>query len=581
MKGQIVLLVLLALSLFVPTTLSAQQEGVFYSIRRSDAHLVTIDTTGTVSAIGPIGFPLDTAFQLTMDFDRCGKLYMVFRNVLYNMDLATGAADTISVITGAGVIDYPSISFNANNELFLLNEKSNFAVGELNKLNVTTGVATRVSGSNTGTPSLVGIEFDNNGVLWAGDQLNNRLAKLNASGVASSTFANNSIGFSYPTDLDYMPGNDSLWAIDINNDTATSIKIYTVNRTTGAGYLRFSLNGMYLGLASFSSTTLPAAPTITATNNASFCPGGLVTLTASSAGNYLWSSGETTQSIITNVADDYFVTTTDAFGCTSLPSDTVEVVALAVPNFTMYLSLCPGDTFEGYSTNGIYIDTFASAAINGCDSIRTLHLTILPPSTSNIVQSICAGNSFEGYTTTGIYIDTFANGAANACDSIRTIDLTVVSITKPTINQTSDSLSIADNYNSYQWYLNGDSIDNTNYAGLALTSNGQYYVIVTGASGCTETSDTITVTGVGIGNTFEANSLKVYPNPTNGLLHIELSNASATNISMYSISGEQVNIVPEAQSNGCRVDLSQLASGVYVLRIATAQQSHTLRVVVE
>ena len=49
------------------------------------------------------------------------------------------------------------------------------------------------------------------------------------------------------------------------------------------------------------------APVITANGSVDLCPGNTVTLTSSTNGNYLWSTGATTQSIIVSTAGTYSV----------------------------------------------------------------------------------------------------------------------------------------------------------------------------------------------------------------------------------------------------------------------------------
>lgn len=83
-----------------------------------------------------------------------------------------------------------------------------------------------------------------------------------------------------------------------------------------------------------------------------------------------------------------------------------------------------------YTASGIYMDTIPNA--NGCDSIMTIDVTILSPSSSTISEVVCdsytspAGNN---WTVSGTYTDTLTN--AVGCDSIITINLTV---NQPTFN---------------------------------------------------------------------------------------------------------------------------------------------------
>jgi len=67
-------------------------------------------------------------------------------------------------------------------------------------------------------------------------------------------------------------------------------------------------------------------PTITASGSTTICTGGSVTLTASSATSYLWSTGETTQSIVATQGGAYSVTTNSGSACpmSSAPLTVVE-----------------------------------------------------------------------------------------------------------------------------------------------------------------------------------------------------------------------------------------------------------------
>lgn len=83
--------------------------------------------------------------------------------------------------------------------------------------------------------------------------------------------------------------------------------------------------------------------------------------------------------------------------------------------------ICSGETFEGYTTTGIYEDQFQTAL--GCDSLRTLSLTVNAPVSTHLTATICFGENYQGYTTSGIYQDTFQSSFG--CDSVVFIDLTV------------------------------------------------------------------------------------------------------------------------------------------------------------
>ena len=61
----------------------------------------------------------------------------------------------------------------------------------------------------------------------------------------------------------------------------------------------------------------PQIPPITASGNLAICPGQSIILSAPSGFTYLWSTGATTQQLSVTAADSYFVTITDANGCSA------------------------------------------------------------------------------------------------------------------------------------------------------------------------------------------------------------------------------------------------------------------------
>jgi hypothetical protein len=75
---------------------------------------------------------------------------------------------------------------------------------------------------------------------------------------------------------------------------------------------------------------IPVTPAITASGSTVFCKGGSVTLTSGTGSSYLWSTGETTQSIDVTSSGSYTVRVA-INGCQSAPSVPLIVTVNALP----------------------------------------------------------------------------------------------------------------------------------------------------------------------------------------------------------------------------------------------------------
>lgn len=113
--------------------------------------------------------------------------------------------------------------------------------------------------------------------------------------------------------------------------------------------------------------------------------------------------------IVTNTTSSTLV---DTF---PIPQEDIETAYTKV--------ICEGESYEGYTEEGIYEDVFSIAS--GYDSIRTLSLYTLSADFQSIDKEICEGETFLGYKETGTYRDTISNGV---CESIREVNLKVNAI---------------------------------------------------------------------------------------------------------------------------------------------------------
>jgi hypothetical protein len=78
---------------------------------------------------------------------------------------------------------------------------------------------------------------------------------------------------------------------------------------------------------------------------------------------------------------------------------------------------------------------------------------------------------------------------------------------------------------------------------------------------------------------FDQNVYRVYPNPVKDLLHVNATQ-NITNVAVYNLIGQQV-LLMNMNANKGQVDMSQLATGTYLVKVNTADAVKTIKVIKE
>ena len=110
--------------------------------------------------------------------------------------------------------------------------------------------------------------------------------------------------------------------------------------------------------------------------------------------------------------------------------------------------------------------------------------------------------------------------------------------------------------------------------------NGKVYVQETDANGCSAyDSLAINILFVGVKETHE-NSILIYPNPTEGLLNINLLGSfQGPMMQIFDLSG-QVVLTQRLGAINNRLDVSALTTGIYLITLSTETGTVTDRIVV-
>lgn len=278
-------------------------------------------------------------------------------------------------------------------------------------------------------------------------------------------------------------------------------------------------------------------PTITPDGLTEFCDGDSVTLTSSAFDSYLWSTGDTTQSIVVSTAGDYSVEATDQNSCSGLSAEvTITVYQNPQPEITasdtvacdgqlVTLTSTPADTYEWSSgansqqisvtTSGMYSVEVTDA--NGCLGSDSIEITInptptpLPVITPDGSTTFCEGDSvtlaadtWESYlwspngdTTqaitvdeSGLYVVTVTNEFGCEADAAGVV-VTVHELPLPVIQANGDSAICQGEvidlstglFNTYSWST-GDTTQV-----ISVDTTGLYIVTVIDGNGCSGTSE--------------------------------------------------------------------------------------------
>jgi hypothetical protein len=145
-----------------------------------------------------------------------------------------------------------------------------------------------------------------------------------------------------------------------------------------------------------------------------------------------------------------------------------------------------------------------------------------------------------------------------------------------TITQSGTTLQATAGYTSYVWSLNGTIISSATSSSHTATANGDYQVTVTDANGCQNTT-TINYTASNINQISSADFVKIFPNPSEGIVNIHFAQDGEKVINIYDNLGRLVyqNQFDQLQN---QISIQDLSNGVYQVQIiqSNAQMTKSL-----
>jgi hypothetical protein len=170
--------------------------------------------------------------------------------------------------------------------------------------------------------------------------------------------------------------------------------------------------------------------------------------------------------------------------------------------------------------------------------------------------------------TTSNFTDTIKRTNLFGFDKIVTLNLTIFKKPNPTIVKTGYELS-TQSYNTYQWLKNGTNISWEVQQSYTVSSDGSYQVEVTDTNNCKGISASLNVIVSSL-NKVNKDYFKIYPNPSEKMLHIETNESGNWQASITDMKGSQINQIQFNKTT--QLDISSYAPGVYYIQLTSKEE---------
>lgn len=572
-----------------PVSLALAQDGSIYISDLGNHRIRKIDASGVISTLagtGTAGFSgngvpavqaqFNSPWGITLDI--ANNLYIADRdnNRVRKIDLSTGI---ITIVAGSGVsgsagdggdataanLNKPiSVCVDTAFNIYFADENNH----RVRKVTHSTGFISTIAGTGTAGyngdgiaattarlhfPSGVGVDLAGN--VYISDRTNQRLRKINTQGIISTIAGTGSIGSSgdggvatsaqlnYPREL-FSDGSGNIYFADTDNHRIRKITY----------------------------CSLPSIPQLSATST-SICEGESTSLTVAGGalnaalewkwyaqacgGDFVASGAE----IMVNpaITTTYFVRgeggCVTPYGCSQI---TVNVTQLPLQPSEITAS----SVFCANQTNLLSIAAQADALS---------YSWTLPEgwSGSSTTNSIAVHNvSLSGAIS--VY-------AQNGCGDgpIRTLEANVTTVNTTVLDNGGSLSAEAQNKATFQWLdcLDFSALEGETSSTYFPASQGTYSVEIT-ESGCSDTSAcfNVIITNTKVdANAFEQ---RVFPNPFQNELHLNLPNTAApvTDVTLYLLDGSTCVFqkrFEDHQSSSIYLSDLALSAGVYFLKVTT------------
>ena len=260
-------------------------------------------------------------------------------------------------------------------------------------------------------------------------------------------------------------------------------------------------------------------------------------------------------------AGNYALTLTDDNGC----SDTVSI-QLSAPD----------------SLPQLFVLTNDESCAGNCDGSATLNIAL-----DTSVYSITWSNAATGFTASGLcsgpyqIMVTDSNGCSIS-DSITIAAPTPLSASAIG-NANGSATASANGGNTPYSFLWDAAANNQTTATASGLGNATYMVTITDFNGCTDTA-TVTIVGVSLEAFSVIDQLKLYPNPTNASVFVDIKLAQKRGVKILVMNAMGQLIMSRnpgiIESKIIELPVEHFAGGVYMIQVVVDGQVYSRKLLV-
>ncbi|WMN07003.1 T9SS type A sorting domain-containing protein [Marivirga arenosa] len=174
---------------------------------------------------------------------------------------------------------------------------------------------------------------------------------------------------------------------------------------------------------------------------------------------------------------------------------------------------------------------------------------------------------------------TLTGSATNSCE-VNSINFTVsvTDISQPGILVSNNVLESSIEGDSYQWYLNGELLEDETNKLIVVTQKGDYELVVTQGN-CSATSEVFSFDQEILkANELLENSINLYPNPVSEKMFIDLNTINSVNITIFTLEGKFIDSF-KLEKSQTELDMTKYSNGTYLMQFESDKGSITKRII--